>query len=402
MDARSAPMPQMGGQVTLGRVFGMRVGLDYSWFLIAALFTWYIHWQMTESPDGAIVLGPTAWIVAVVTAVLFFACLLAHEFGHMLTARAHGIAVAGITLKVIGGMAMMRGDWKTPQTEIRIALAGPLVSLAIFFAAFWTDHVFGPYLPLVVQLPLQWLARINLMLLIFNLLPGFPMDGGRVLRAILWWRSGDMLKATRTAAAAGRVFGIILIVLGGLNIVGALSVGRLELMLLAGLPIIIGMKLRQWGRMELNQVELKTALAGLTVRDAMRAAVAVPSWTSLAEATQKYLLPLGAAELPVEYYGKLMGTVGLRQTQVVPWPQSASVTVYHVMRPLAPEDTIGPEVNLFEVFIGLGTRRRAIALVIDKDRLAGMLLTQDISNLAQMRITARHQTAYVYRPTVGR
>jgi len=395
MDARNAPMPKMTGQIRLGRVFGMRIGLDFSWFLIAGLITWYIYWQLTDGPDGAVASGATAWLVAAITAVAFFVCLLAHEFGHMLTARQHGIEVGGITLKVIGGMAMMRGDWNTPQTEIRIALAGPFVSFALWFVAFWTDWVFGPMMPPLVRFPVQWLAHINLILLIFNLLPGFPMDGGRVLRAILWWRSGDLLRATRTAAKVGGVFGTVLMVLGGMNILMAFSMGLGGLALLAGLPIIIGLKLQQYGQVELKQIELKQSLAGLRVRDAMRAPVAVPSWTSLAEATQRYLLPMGAAELPVEYYGKLMGTIGLRQTQTVAWPESASVTVYNVMRPLAPEDTIAPDVDLFEVFRGMATRNRASAVVIEDDRLVGLLLTRDVYNLAQMRLGA-FQAAYAY------
>ena len=204
----------MEESIKLGRIAGVSIGLNWSVLLIAWLLSWSLasHRLPTSYPGQT---SGAYWTAGVVTALVFFMSLLAHEMGHALLARRHGVRVEGITLWLFGGVAKLGGEAATPTAEFRIAAVGPAVSVALagLFggSAVVLDAVSAPSLMVGAA---TWLATINLILAVFNLIPAAPLDGGRVLRALLWRRSGNRMQATVTAANAGRVFGYLLIVVG--------------------------------------------------------------------------------------------------------------------------------------------------------------------------------------------
>lgn len=215
----------MNASVRLGRLAGIEVGLHWSLAIVFVLIVWTLAGQVLpvvvpDQPQSAY------WLVASVAALLFYVSLLSHEMGHALVARRLDVQVDGITLWLFGGVARLRGDASTPGTEAKIAIAGPLVSLALAIAfgaaTFALDATGGPPL---IEGACAWLAGSNAVLLLFNLLPAFPLDGGRILRAWLWRRSGDRLRATSRAAWLGRLGAVLMI---GVGLVSLITQGGLS------------------------------------------------------------------------------------------------------------------------------------------------------------------------------
>ena len=207
-------------------VFGIPIHIDASWFLIVAFVAWSLsngHFPAQYPGLGAAVY----WMMGGTAALLLFACVLLHELGHSLIAKRYGIPVARVTLFIFGGVAQIGGDPARPFVELKVALAGPLVSALIaatcFIVAGWIP-VLSP-LHLVAVAILRYLALINTALILFNLLPGFPLDGGRILRAVLWAWSGSFRKATRIASAVGSVLGVGLLALGVWEVLKGLWAG---------------------------------------------------------------------------------------------------------------------------------------------------------------------------------
>lgn len=198
----------MENSVKLGRIWGIPVGLHWSMFLVFGLVTWSL--AMGYFPDEYPMLSaPVYWLLGLITSVLFFGSILAHEMGHAIVAQRNQVPVRGITLFIFGGVAQLEQEVRSPGAEFRITIAGPLVSLALagLFGLLWLLDQSVPYL----AAPSIWLARINLLLAAFNMIPGFPLDGGRVLRAIVWKWTGSLIRATRVATFTGQLaaFGFI-------------------------------------------------------------------------------------------------------------------------------------------------------------------------------------------------
>jgi Zn-dependent protease len=193
----------MKASIRIGSILGIPVGLHWSWFLIFALFTWSLAWGFF--PSAYPTLTPiTYWLLGAVTSVLLFGSVLLHELGHSIIALRNKISVRRITLFIFGGVAQIAQEPRAPGVEVRIAIAGPLTSLAlaILFGSVWWFGQDSAYL----AAPSLWLARINLTLALFNMIPGFPLDGGRVLRAMVWKFSGNLSRATRIASFSGQAF----------------------------------------------------------------------------------------------------------------------------------------------------------------------------------------------------
>src|SRR5580704_583699 len=250
------------GGVPIARIAGIRVSADWSVLLIGALLAWGVA-------GGAVPVAVPgtpvwlAWIVGATAALLLIASLTAHELGHALLARHRGIAVEGIRLWLFGGVAQMSSDWMTGKTEMLVAAVGPAITLvitAIFTAATWLFVTLGaPPLAVVVA---EWLAAVNLLLLLFNLIPAFPLDGGRILRGFMWTRTKNRVSATVAAARIGRFFAFALVGLGLLDAFFYDPVGGVWLML-------IGWFLDNTARSEAQSEQARQALDGLLVGDVM-------------------------------------------------------------------------------------------------------------------------------------
>lgn len=195
----------------LGSIAGIELSVDYSWLLIFALVTFSLAQQLAGG--GATELGIRVWIAAAAVSIVFFASILLHELGHSLTAQRLGIRVRSITLFLFGGVAELASEARRPRDEILVAVAGPLVSVSLGLIFLGLAGGLGAEGGLLGA-GLAWLGRINLLLATFNAVPGFPLDGGRVLRGILWAISGDFTRATRVAGACGAIFAWLLIAMG--------------------------------------------------------------------------------------------------------------------------------------------------------------------------------------------
>ncbi|MGH9962643.1 MAG: site-2 protease family protein, partial [Pyrinomonadaceae bacterium] len=279
----------MKAQIKLGRIFGIQIGLHYSWFIIALLITLSLASEFYALNPGW---GEgVIWTTAILTGLLFFAAIIAHELSHALVAKARHLPVRAITLFALGGVAQIEREADDAKTEFWMGFAGPIMSLVIGFLCLALAMVLGwpigavPATPLLAML--MWLGYINISLAIFNLIPGFPLDGGRILRAIIWWATGDSLKATRIAARIGQVVAFGFIILGVLRFFAGAGLGGLWI-------AFIGWFLLEAARGSRAQVEINESLRDVRVGDLVeRDCLIVDGHDTIQNFVNKYLLRTG-------------------------------------------------------------------------------------------------------------
>jgi Zn-dependent protease len=328
------------GAFTLFRVRGIRVAVDFSWFIVLFLIIFWLsgfYRDVLNQPDD----NTTAYLLAVASATLFFASILLHELGHAVVAIRHNIAVSGITLWMFGGFARLEKDSDTPGTEFKIAIAGPLVTAAIvivcvvaglllaggeeFRNAALTES--GTDTSGIAAM-IAWLASINLLVLTFNLVPAFPLDGGRIARAIAWWRTGSRAKGTRFAATLGEWFGLFLILAG----IGYFLVYLGDV--LGGVWLaFVGFILRGAARAALAQTEVTSRIEGVSVGDVMdRDPVAIPGSASIEQALDEYFLRYRSPWFPVvDAAQRFIGLVDRGAADGVPTTERTSTSVSDVL-----------------------------------------------------------------------
>lgn len=368
-----------------GRFLGIEIGASWSWLIIVAVVFLSLATSLFPSTNPGLADGAYA-AMAAAAALLFFASLTAHELGHAVQARREGMQIDGITLWVFGGVARFRGSFPSAAAELRIALAGPAVSLVlgvVFVAAALTLK-----LPAGVDGVVFWLGQINLVLLVFNLLPALPLDGGRVLRALLWMRRGDFSEATATAAALGRSFGQVMVV-GGLALV--LFTGAFAGLWLA----LIGLFLIGAAEAEAQMADTTDALGGLRVCDFMIARpVSVAPDTSLDRFMDDVFLARRHTAYPVVAAdGDPVGIVSFRDVAARPraeWPQR---TVADVMVPLDGALVLDREAGLRDAYLQLLSDRLHRAIVLDGGRLAGLLSLTDVARVIEAGAGRRKHVA---------
>jgi Zn-dependent protease len=372
------------GHIRLGRLAGVEIALHYSWFLIALLLTLSLAASLRGSGVGLGERPAVLWAVAIVTGLLFFVTLIAHEMAHALAARASGLPVRSVTLFALGGVSHVQGEPERPRTELLIGIVGPLTSLAIGGACLWLASQLGwsgesmPATPLTAVL--VWLGSVNLVLAVFNMLPGYPLDGGRVLRAALWWIIGDRARATRLAAAGGQVVAVLLIVLGVVQFFAGAGIGGLWL-------AFIGWFLLSAASASAHTVVALEALRGVTVRDAMsRECGTVDGARTLHDFAANELMRSQPRCFAVEGAGRdAGGFVTLEQVTAVPrreWPRRR---VVEVMQPLAAAQAVAPEDSLagsLELMSREGLKQLP---VVEQGRLAGVLTLSDALRVLELR-----------------
>jgi Zn-dependent protease len=322
-----------GSSIQLARVFGIRVGVDVSWFIVLFLIIWSLSGYYEDVAPGS-----NAFLLAVVSALLFFLSILLHEFGHAWVALRNRIPIIGIDLMLFGGVAKLGRDADSPGVEFRVAVAGPLVTVLIaavclglgalvsnvsdaFSSARFDEDVTG-----ATTAVLGYLASINILLLLFNLIPAFPLDGGRIARAIAWKVTGDRNRATRFAARLGRLGGYLMIG------VGVYLFARGEV--ISGVWLaVIGMFLAGAARSAEVQADFAGRIEHIRVADVMDAEpVAIPQDSSLADAEQSFFLRYGWPWFPVvDSHGRLVGVVSREAVESSPVAERGTRTVGSVM-----------------------------------------------------------------------
>jgi Zn-dependent protease/predicted transcriptional regulator len=372
----------MRSSIRLGRLFGIEVGLHYSWFLIALLITMSLSAQFQEGHkewgQGAI------WATSLMTALLFFATLLAHELSHALVARAHGLATRAITLFALGGVAQIEKEPQDPRTEFWVGIIGPitsavigLVSLGVSWAAGWHFGA-SPDKPVVAML--VWLGYINLMLAAFNMIPGFPMDGGRILRAVIWWSTGNADRSTQLAARTGQFVALLFIALGIFRFFVERSV-------IGGLWIaFIGWFLLQAAGASYNTVAITSGLKGIRVSDVMsKECTPVDGNLNVQTFVDDYLLRSGRRCFVVEQNGEVAGLVTPHEIKELERPRWPFTTLYDVMVPLEHLHTVSPSTPVTEALETMGRDDVNQLPVVTGGHLEGIVTRANVLQFLQTR-----------------
>jgi Zn-dependent protease len=359
----------------LGRIAGIRIGVHWSWLIVFALIVWSLAAAVFPSQNPGFSDGEYV-AMAVAAALLFFASLLLHELGHALQARRDGVEIEGINLWLFGGVAQFKGGFPSAGAEFRIAIAGPLVSFALGIL-FTLVAVFAG-LPNAVDGVVAWLGYINLILLVFNLLPALPLDGGRVLRSALWHFRGDLRWATWVAAGVGRGFGFLFIGLGILMLIveGAFSGAWLA---------FIGWFLLQAATAEARYVATKEALAGLRVRDLMvREPVTVDADLSLGRFMDDVAWSRRYTTYPVLENGRPVGLLAFRSVAAVPRDEWNTHRVRDAMIPCEEVPVLDEDELAIDALAELSTGGVNRGLVVDDGRLAGFLSITDLARALEV------------------
>jgi Zn-dependent protease/CBS domain-containing protein len=373
----------------LGIIAGVRVGVNWSVLVIV----WLLLVGLSAGRFPLLYPGHTRLAYAaagLLAAVAFLLSLLAHELAHAVVARHHGIVVEGITLWMFGGVAKLEGEAHDPGADLRIAGVGPLVSLVLGLGfgviALFASEVGVEGLALGV---LSWLSVVNVVLAVFNLVPAAPLDGGRILRALLWRRHGDRVRAAVTAARAGRRFGLSLVIVG---IVLVVFTGQLGGVWFA----LIGWFISAAASAEEQQTKLQDSLQGILVAEVMTPdPVTVPAGLSVARLLDDYVLRHRFSSFPVlDAFGHPRGLVTLNRIKALPPEQRATSPVEAVTCPLDEVPRAAATDRLVDVLPAMTRSDDGRLLVLDGDRIVGILTATDLTRtieLAELRPRRSHE-----------
>ncbi|MGD9494746.1 MAG: site-2 protease family protein [Armatimonadota bacterium] len=364
----------------IGRLFGINVEIHFTWLIIFGMILWLVTSGIL--PDAAPGASRTElWIIGVIATVLFFLSLLLHEISHSLMANRLGADVSRITLFVFGGVSQMRREPGSPSAELKIAIVGPLTSV-VLGGLFLGLHVLlrSAGLPQVWWAAANWVGRINLYLAAFNMLPAFPLDGGRVLRAALWSSWNSLERATRHASAIGRGFGYLMIAVG---VFGMFFGGWGGLWFVA-----LGWLLSSAAAGSYQRLQLEQALGDVYVHDLMSSPVAtIPADATLDEAAHNYFMAARFTAFAVEDEGRIVGMVRMEHLQNVPREQWQQTSVSEVMQALDPSVmAIKSDAQAVEALIQMAQNDLGRLLVTDRaGNVIGIISHSDIVRLVKVR-----------------
>jgi Zn-dependent protease len=376
-----------GRPIPLFKLAGFQVGLDWSWFILAVLISWTL--ASGVFPLYYPGLQPvTYWWMGVIAALGLFASIVLHELGHALVARRYGLPIRRITLFIFGGVAEMEAEPERPAVEFWVAIAGPIVSFLVGLVCWLLLQGAGGAgagVPLVGVL--GYLATINAILAVFNLVPAFPLDGGRILRAVLWYWKGSLRWATRIASAIGGGFGILLIVLGVYRVLIGDFVGGIWWFL-------IGLFVRFAAQMSYQQVLMREALRGVPVRRIMSAdPITVPSGITIAQLIDDYIYRHHHNMFPVVDSGRLVGCVSMNDIKRLPRERWSSTTVSEIMQPCSEATAISPDMDAMEVLSLMARTQNSRLLVTEGDRVVGIITLRDLLKFLNVKLNLEEAEA---------
>lgn len=371
----------MKAQIKLGRIFGVEIGLHYSWFIIALLITLSLAGQFQENNPGWS--DSLRWIVAIVTAVLFFVAIVVHELSHAIVAKLRGLPVRSITLFALGGVAQIEKEAADAKTEFWMGIIGPITSFVIGVVCLVITAALGWRPPAFPQEPLpamlMWLGYINIGLAIFNMIPGFPLDGGRVLRGLIWWITGNAKRATTLAARVGQVIAFLMILYGVMQFFRGAGFNGLWL-------AFIGWFLLSASRESYAQMVVTEGLRGLRVADVMSQDYAlVDAYSNLQTFAEEHLMRTGRRFFVVTLNGRPEGIITPNEISNVPRAQWPYKTVADVMRPLDGTKTVSPNTPITEALELMAHQDLNQLPVIKEGTLAGLISRAHILQVIQTR-----------------
>jgi Zn-dependent protease/CBS domain-containing protein len=374
-----------GKTVTLFRVFGFEIKVDWSWLILGSLVVWSLAKGLFPAWYKGI--DPAAyWPMAVAGALGLFLSIVYHELWHSLIARRFGLNMRGITLFLFGGVSEMADEPASPKAEFFLAVAGPISSVVLAAVLLGLSYLLagsGPMTP--VTGVLNYLGYLNFLLAGFNLIPAFPLDGGRVLRAVLWGTWNDLRRATRVAASVGAGLGAALMVLGTLQFFGVFpfivrSSGGLW-------TLVIGMFVRVAARSSYRQLLFRQALEGVPVRKFMAAdPVTLTPSTSVEKLVEDYIYKTHFKLYPVVDGGKLVGCVTLDQVKALGREEWAAHNVGELARGCSPENAIGPDEDVMKALALMQKTGRSRLIVAEDGKLAGVIALKDIMGYIALKL----------------
>jgi Zn-dependent protease/CBS domain-containing protein len=366
----------MGSSIRLGRIAGIEIGINWSWLVLFALLVWTLESGIFPSTNPGLSHG-TYIAMAIVATFFFVVSLLLHELGHALRARREGIEIEGITLWLFGGVARFKGTFPTAVAEFRVAIAGPLVSLLLGVLFVLIALING--LPESVDGVVSWLGYINLSLLVFNMIPAPPLDGGRVLHSALWRFKGDFVWATRTAANVGRGFAYLLIALGVAMFIFQSSFSGAWL-------AFLGWFLLNAATAEARYVLARQALNGLRVRDVMTPnPVVVGPDVTLGEFMDNIMVAQRHTTYPVVTDGKAVGLLPFRCIANVPRNEWDTRRVRDCLLGLDKVPVLEDDEDAADALAELSGSEGGHGLVVSDGRLTGILSMSDLARALQTR-----------------
>ncbi|HKW06234.1 MAG TPA: site-2 protease family protein [Candidatus Dormibacteraeota bacterium] len=374
----------MNPSIRLGRLFGIEIGFNWSLVFIFALVTWTLATNVlpVDAPGYAPLLY---WLTAAAGALLFYVCLLAHELSHSLVARSHGVKVSGITLWLFGGVSQLEGEPATARSEALIAGVGPLTSFGVAAIAFGIGSVTQHVNALVSDL-FAYLTFANLALGLFNLVPAFPLDGGRLLSSFLWWRSGSRRQGVHNAVRIGRVFAFLMIGAGVLELFFGAVINGIWI-------VFLGWFLLSAASAEEAGSNVRTLLRSVPVSAAMTSpVVTLPDWVTVEQFMESIAPNHSFTTYPIhEQSGRLTGVVRLSDLVRLPPPERAAKHLIDVARPIDDVPVTTPREDLSALIqrIGAGINQRV--LVFDNGSLVGILSPADVARIMTAKQAAANR-----------
>lgn len=375
-----------GKRIRLFKIFGFEVGIDWSWIILAILIAWSLSVGLFPFRYKNLS-TETYWLMGIVGAVGLFFSIIFHEMCHSLVARKYGMPMKGITLFIFGGVAEMGEEPPSPRAEFMMAIVGPISSIAIglvFYGVYFLGRQNGWSEP--IKGVVQYLAFINGLLAFFNLVPAFPLDGGRVLRSILWGLKKNLRWATRISSKIGSGFGILLIVLGAFQFLRGNFIGGMWWFL-------IGMFLRGAAKMSYQQLLLRKALEGEIVQRFMKTdPVTVTPSLSVAQLVEDYIYKHHYKMFPiVEDTDRLIGCVTTKQVKEIPREEWSHRKVGEIVTQCSAENTIGPQVDAMKALSIMSKTGASRLMVTEKNRLLGIIALKDLLKFFALKVELEEQ-----------
>jgi Zn-dependent protease len=373
-----------GRKIHLFTIFGFDVGIDFTWFFLAVLVTWSLATAYFPVLYGGEFSRGVYWWMGVAGALGLFLSIVFHEFWHSVIARHFGLPMKGITLFIFGGVAEMDDEPPNAKTEFLMAIAGPLSSVVLggLFLAIYAGGVAAGW-PKPVWGVLRYLGGLNLVLAVFNLIPAFPLDGGRVFRSILWAAKGDLRWSTRVAATFGSGFGMLLILLGLLGIV--LDPGQY---LITGIwSALIGMFLRGAAQMSYRQVLIRNALGGTPVARFMEEhPVTVPPSITIRELVDNYFYQYHFKMFPVSGNSILEGCISSKQIKEIPREQWDQRRVQDVLVSCSTDTMVPPNTDAMKALAIMNRTGNSRLMVVEGNHLVGIITLKDMLKFLDLKM----------------